>query len=89
VDRQILTPLDLERDFGLPEGHIFQGELALEQLFCLRPVPGWSGYTTPIRRLYLGGSSAHPGGGLMGAPGRNAAMCILKNNAQYAVGNTQ
>jgi phytoene dehydrogenase-like protein len=79
VHRQILTPLDLEREFGLSEGNIFQGELALEQLFFLRPAPGWASYTTPIRRLYLGGSSAHPGGGIMGAPGRNAAMRVLKD----------
>jgi phytoene dehydrogenase-like protein len=80
IHRQVLTPLDLERTFGLSEGNIFQGELALEQLFFLRPAPGWSGYRTPIRRLYLGGSSAHPGGGIMGAPGRNAAMRVLRDH---------
>jgi phytoene dehydrogenase-like protein len=79
IHRQVLTPLDLERAFGLSEGNIFQGELALEQLFFLRPAPGWSSYATPIRRLYLGGSSAHPGGGIMGAPGRNAAMRVLRD----------
>jgi phytoene dehydrogenase-like protein len=76
--RQVLTPLDIERDFGLTEGNIFQGELTLEQLFFLRPVPGWAQYATPIDRLYLCGSATHPGGGIMGAPGRNAAMRILK-----------
>jgi phytoene dehydrogenase-like protein len=75
--RQVLTPLDLEREFGLTEGNIFQGELTLEQLFFLRPAPGWAQYTTPIRNLWLCGSAAHPGGGIMGAPGRNAALRIL------------
>ena len=76
--RQVLTPLDIEREFGLTEGNIFQGELTLEQLFFLRPVPGWAQYTTPVDRLYMCGSATHPGGGIMGAPGRNAAMRILK-----------
>ena len=79
IGRQILTPLDLEREFSLTEGNIFQGELTLEQLFFLRPAPGWAGYNTPIRRLYLCGSAAHPGGGIMGAPGRNAAMKVLRD----------
>ena len=79
IDRQVLTPLDLERDFGLSEGNIFQGELTLEQLFFLRPAPGWSQYRTPIRGLYMCGSATHPGGGIMGAPGRNAAMQMLKD----------
>jgi phytoene dehydrogenase-like protein len=77
LHRQVLTPLDLEREFGLSEGNIFQGELSLEQLFFLRPAPGWARYRTPIRNLYVCGSAAHPGGGIMGAPGRNAAMTIL------------
>jgi phytoene dehydrogenase-like protein len=76
--RQVLTPLDIERTFGLTEGNIFQGELTLEQLFFLRPVPGWAQYSTPVDRLYMCGSATHPGGGIMGAPGRNAAMTILK-----------
>jgi phytoene dehydrogenase-like protein len=80
LHRQVLTPLDLEREFGLSEGNIFQGELTLEQLFFLRPVPGWAQYATPIDRLYLCGSCTHPGGGIMGAPGRNAAMRILKEH---------
>ena len=79
VGRQVLTPLDLERDFGLTEGNIFQGELSLEQLFFLRPVPGWAQYRTPIRNLYMCGSATHPGGGIMGAPGRLAAMQILQD----------
>ena len=78
LHRQVLTPLDIERDFGLTEGNIFQGELTLEQLFFLRPVPGWAQYSTPIDRLYMCGSATHPGGGIMGAPGKNAAERILK-----------
>ncbi|MGE4054815.1 MAG: phytoene desaturase family protein [Vicinamibacterales bacterium] len=77
LHRQVVTPLDLEREWALSEGNIFQGELALEQLFFLRPVPGWAQYQTPIRNLWLCGSAAHPGGGIMGAPGRNAARRIL------------
>ncbi len=79
IDRQVLTPLDLERDFGLSEGNIFQGELTLEQLFFLRPAPGWAQYRTPIKNLYMCGSATHPGGGIMGAPGRNAALHMLKD----------
>ena len=77
LHRQVLTPLDMERKFGLSEGNIFQGELTLEQLFFLRPAPGWAQYRTPVRNLYMCGSATHPGGGVMGAPGRNAAMKIL------------
>ncbi len=77
LHRQVLTPLDIERRFGLSEGNIFQGELSLEQLFFLRPVPGWAQYQTPIRNLYMCGSATHPGGGIMGAPGLNAAKKIL------------
>jgi len=77
LHRQVLTPLDIERKFGLSEGNIFQGELSLEQLFFLRPVPGWAQYRTPIRNLYMCGSATHPGGGIMGASGRNAAQKIL------------
>ena len=77
LHRQVLTPLDIEREFGLTEGNIFQGELTLEQLFFGRPVAGWANYTTPIRGLWMCGSATHPGGGIMGAPGRNAALRIL------------
>ena len=79
LHKQVLTPLDLEREFGLSEGNIFQGELSLEQLFFLRPVPGWAQYRTPIKNLYLCGSATHPGGGIMGANGRLAALEILKD----------
>jgi phytoene dehydrogenase-like protein len=78
LHRQVLTPLDIERTFGLTEGNIFQGELTLEQLFFLRPVPGWARYSTPIDRLYMCGSATHPGGGIMGAPGKNAAERIAR-----------
>jgi phytoene dehydrogenase-like protein len=79
LHRQVVTPLDLERDFGLSEGNIFQGELSLEQLFFLRPVPGYARFRTPIKDLYLCGSATHPGGGIMGAPGRLAALEVLKD----------
>jgi phytoene dehydrogenase-like protein len=80
LHRQVITPLDLEREWSLTEGNIFQGELTPEQLFFLRPAPGWAQYRTPIRHLYLCGSATHPGGGIMAAPGRNAAMRILADS---------
>ena len=79
VARQVLTPLDLERTYGLTEGNIFHGDLRLEQLFFMRPVPGWSQYRTPIDGLYLCGAGAHPGGGVTGAPGRDAAHQALRD----------
>jgi phytoene dehydrogenase-like protein len=79
IARQVLTPLDLERTYGLTEGNIFHGDLRLEQLFFMRPVPGWSKYRTPINGLYLCGAGAHPGGGVTGAPGRNAAHQALRD----------
>ena len=79
IGRQVLTPLDLEREFGLTQGNIFQGELSLEQLFFLRPVPGWAYYRTPIQNLYMCGAATHPGGGIMGAPGRIASQVILRD----------
>jgi len=75
--RQVISPLDLEREYGLTGGNIFHGELALDQMFCMRPVGGWAQYRTPIRGLYLCGSGVHPGGGVMGAPGHNAARELL------------
>jgi phytoene dehydrogenase-like protein len=80
IGKQVLTPLDLEREFGLTQGNIFQGELSLEQLFFLRPVAGWAYYRTPIHNLYMCGSATHPGGGIMGANGRLASQVILKNS---------
>ena len=79
VARQVLTPLDLERTYGLTEGNIFHGDLTLDQLFFMRPVAGWSQYRTPIDGLYLCGAGAHPGGGVTGAPGRNAAQQALRD----------
>jgi phytoene dehydrogenase-like protein len=76
--RQVLTPLDLERTFSLTGGNIFQGAMIPGQLFSFRPVPGWARYRTPVRGLYLCGSAAHPGGGVTGAPGWNAAREILR-----------
>jgi phytoene dehydrogenase-like protein len=78
IEKQVLTPLDLEREFGLTQGNIFQGELSLEQLFFLRPVPGWAYYKTPVDNLFMCGSATHPGGGIMGANGRIASQVILK-----------
>jgi len=79
LHRQVLTPLDIEREWSLSEGNIFQGELTLEQLFFLRPVAGWARYRTPVQNLYICGSATHPGGGIMGAPGRLGALEILKD----------
>jgi phytoene dehydrogenase-like protein len=80
--RQVLTPLDIERRIGLSEGNIFQGELSLEQLFFNRPVPGWARFRTPVSGLWMCGSATHPGGGLMGAPGRIAALEVLRGRAR-------
>lgn len=79
IARQILTPLDLERTYGLTEGNIFHGDLNLEQLFFNRPVAGWSQYRSPIAGLYLCGAGAHPGGGVTGAPGHNCAHQVLRD----------
>jgi len=79
IAMQVITPLDLERTYGLTEGNIFHGDLSLEQLFFLRPVAGWSRYGTPITGLYLCGAGAHPGGGVTGAPGHNAAKQVLRH----------
>jgi phytoene dehydrogenase-like protein len=79
VARQVLTPLDLERTYGLTEGNIFHGDLRLEQLFFMRPISGWSQYRTPVDGLYLCGAGTHPGGGVTGAPGHNAAHQVLRD----------
>jgi phytoene dehydrogenase-like protein len=78
IDRQILTPVDLERTFNLTGGNIFQGAMGLNKLFMFRPAPGFAGYKTPVKNLWLCGAAAHPGGGVMGAPGWNAAREMLK-----------
>jgi phytoene dehydrogenase-like protein len=77
--RQVITPVDLEHEFGLTGGHIFHGEPSLDQLFSMRPVLGWAQYRTPVARLYLCGAGTHPGGGITGGPGQNAAREILKD----------
>ena len=77
LHKHINTPHDLEQTFALSGGHIFHGELALHQLFFLRPAAGWAQYKTPLRHLWMCGASTHPGGCITGAPGRNAAREIL------------
>jgi len=79
MHRQVISPLDLEREYGLTGGNIFHGEMELDQLFFMRPVAGWAQYRTPIANLYLCGSGTHPGGGVMGAAGYNAAREILRD----------
>jgi phytoene dehydrogenase-like protein len=79
IDRQILTPVDLEETFNLTGGNIFQGAMNLDKLFMFRPAPGYAGYNMPLKGLHLCGSAAHPGGGVMGAPGWNAAREILRS----------
>jgi phytoene dehydrogenase-like protein len=85
VGKQVLSPADVQNIFGLTEGNIFQGELSLEQLFFLRPVAGWARYRTPVKGLYMCGSATHPGGGIMGAPGRLGALAILDDFRKRAV----
>lgn len=79
LHRQVISPFDMEIEYGLTGGNIFHGEMDLDQLFFMRPAAGWANYRTPIRNLYLCGSGTHPGGGVMGAPGFNAAREILKD----------
>jgi phytoene dehydrogenase-like protein len=77
-DGQIITPKDMETTYGLTGGHIFHGELALDQFFTMRPLLDWARYETPIQNLYLCGSGTHPGAGLTGGSGANAARELLK-----------
>jgi phytoene dehydrogenase-like protein len=79
LHRQVLTPYDMEKTIGLTGGNIFQGELSLSQLFFLRPTHGYAQYRTPIIGYYQCGSGTHPGGGITGAPGRLAALEILRD----------
>jgi phytoene dehydrogenase-like protein len=81
LHRRLWTPLDYERELGLPEGNWHQGEMALDQMFFMRPVPGWSRYETPIEGLYLAGAATHPGGGITGACGLNAAQKVIKDRS--------
>jgi len=77
--RDVITPLDLERRFGLTEAHQSHGEMGPDQFFSFRPVPGWSNYRTPVKGLYLCGAGTHPGGGVSGAPGYNGAHALLED----------
>jgi len=79
VGRQVITPLDLEQTYGLSGGHIMHGEQTLDQFFAFRPLIGWAQYRTPINGLYLCGAGTHPGGGITGGPGANAAREIIKD----------
>jgi phytoene dehydrogenase-like protein len=79
LGRQVLSPLDLERMFGLPNGDIFHGALSPDQLFSARPMWGHADYRMPLAGLYLCGSGAHPGGGVTGAPGHNAAASVIND----------
>jgi phytoene dehydrogenase-like protein len=81
LHRHVLTPWDLEKTYGLTEGNIFHGELSLEQLAFMRPAAGWARYRTPVRKLWLCGSGAHPGGGIMAAPGQLCAATLLESRA--------
>jgi len=79
LHREVITPVDLEQRFGLVGGNIFQGEMSLDQLFFMRPIPQAASYRTPLAGLYLCGSGTHPGGGVLGAPGHNAAKVVLRD----------
>ncbi|MCZ6695956.1 MAG: NAD(P)/FAD-dependent oxidoreductase [Acidobacteria bacterium] len=79
IAREVLSPWDLEQEFGLTGGQIFHGEISQDQLFCMRPAWGWADYRSPVRGMYLCGSGAHPGGGVMGGPGMNASREILRD----------
>ena len=79
VHKQIITPHDLEQTYGLSGGHVFHGEMSLDQLFTGRPLIGWARYRTPVDGLYLCGAGTHPGGGVTGAPGANAAREIARD----------
>ena len=79
VDQTLLTPVDLETAYDLPEGNINHGEMTLDQFFHMRPIPGYARYRTPVKGVYLCGPGCHPGGGVTGLPGQNAAREILKD----------
>ncbi|MGH2465917.1 MAG: phytoene desaturase family protein [Candidatus Limnocylindrales bacterium] len=85
VHRQVISPYDMEHEYGLIGGNIFHGELTLNQLFHMRPAAGYANYRTPIKGLYQCGSSTHPGGGVTGLPGRNAAREILKDRRKRKI----
>ena len=85
VHRQVISPYDMEHEYGLIGGNIFHGELTLNQLFHMRPAAGYANYRTPLKGLYQCGSSTHPGGGVTGLPGRNAAREILKDRRKRKI----
>ncbi len=85
IHREVITPLDMEREYSLPRGNIFHMEITPDQMFFFRPVAGWAAYKTPIKRLYLCGSGTHPGGGVTGAPGYNAAQVVLQDSRPQGV----
>lgn len=85
IHREVITPLDMEREFSLPKGNIFHMEITPDQMFFFRPVAGWTDYRTPIKALYLCGSGTHPGGGVTGAPGFNAAQVVLSDSKPAGV----
>jgi phytoene dehydrogenase-like protein len=78
IHRQVLTPRDLGEKYGVTEGSLYHGEMGLDQILFMRPVPGWGHHRTPVENLYLGGSGTHPGGGIVGGAGRLAARELLK-----------
>ena len=89
---QVVTPLDLERTYGMTEGNIFHGDLNIEQLFFMRPLPGWADYRSPVEGLYLCGAGVHPGGGVTGAPGYSAshtASCAICKTGPVAAGGAR
>jgi phytoene dehydrogenase-like protein len=79
VGQQVITPIDLEQEYGLSGGHIMHGEQSLDQFFAFRPLIGWAQYRSPIRGLYLCGAGTHPGGGVTGGPAMNASREVLKD----------
>jgi phytoene dehydrogenase-like protein len=85
IHREVITPLDMEREYSLPQGNIFHMEITPDQMFFFRPVAGWAAYKTPIKSLYLCGSGTHPGGGVTGAPGYNAAQVVLGDSRPQGV----
>jgi phytoene dehydrogenase-like protein len=85
IARKVFSPWDLEQTFAITEGNIFHGDVCLEQLLFMRPVPGWSRYETPVKSLYLCGAGTHPGGGVTGAPGYNAAHQVLKKRRRLGL----
>ena len=79
IHRHTVSPMDLETEYSMTGGSLFHGDMNLDQLFVMRPVAGWSKYRTPVHNLYMCGSGTHPGGGVMGAPGYNAACQVIKD----------